>query len=626
MKFLATLFFLLFLVNPSIAQNKDIFIPRNVLKSYQKGIRTFEGKPGKKYWQNYADYFIEAKINPKTRVLTGREEIIYHNRSPYDLTQIVLRTYPDFYKKGRSRDSDISPEAVNDGMEFKSLKVNDVEINTTGQSLNFTRRGTNAFVRLPETLPAGGSIDIQTEWSFIIPNVSQERMGAYDSTSYFVAYWYPQVAVFDDVDGWDVFNYRGTTEFYNDFNNYTVKITMPEGFLVWGTGLVQNLDDLLKPKFLKRIKKAKASDRVIKIVSKEDYAEGSPTISDNYNTWVFKANNVTDFTFGTSDHYLWDMRSVIVNDSTQRRVTVEAVYKEKSNQFYKGAEIAAKSIRYLSTEIPGYPYPYPKMTIFNGQGGMESPMMVNEGSPSTYAGMVSVTSHEIAHTYFPFYMGINERKYAWMDEGWATMLPMEFQKEEGKYDPLASNVRGFSFVAGNELELPMIIPSLYMLGETYRDASYTRPGIAYYYLMDLMGRKNFKKALRNYIVAWHGHHPLPYDFFLSFNNSFGEDLSWFWKPWFFERGYPDLAISNVEESGGTLYVTIEKVGLLPVPIGLNLTFTDGSTKSVWNSAAAWKDGEKKFTIVIPIEKSIKKVEIMKNKIADVNDSNNIWEK
>jgi len=607
-------------------KSQNFYIPRNVLKSYKNDIRTFEGKPGKKYWQNYADYFIEAKINPKTRELTGREEVIYHNRSPYDLTQIILRTYPDHYKKGRQRDTDISPKAVNNGMVFKSLKVNDESINLSGESLNFTRRGTNAFLRLPETLPSGKSIDIQVEWSFIIPNISQERMGAYDSTSFFVAYWYPQISVFDDVDGWDVFNYRGTTEFYNDFNNYLVKITLPEGFLVWGTGTVQNLNDLLKDKFLKRIKKAKTSDKVINIVTKDDYAKGSPTITDNFNTWVFKAKNLTDFTFGTSDHYLWDMRSVIVNDSTQRRVWVEAVYKKESKEFYKAAEIAAKSIRYLSTELPGYPYPYSKMTIFNGRGGMESPMMVNEGSPSTYAGMVGVTSHEIAHTYFPFYMGINERKYAWMDEGWATMLPMEFQKKEGKYDPLASNVRGFSYVAGNELELPMIIPSVYMLGATYRDASYTRPGIAYYYLMDLMGRKEFKKALRNYIKNWHGRHPLPYDFFLSFNNSYGKDLSWFWKPWFFERGYPDLAVENVKESGNNLFITIEKIGLLPVPIGLLLTFEDGSTQTFWNSAEAWKDGNTKTTVVIATNKKIKQVEIIKNKVADVNESNNIWEK
>jgi curved DNA-binding protein CbpA len=623
-KLTLTLFFLTIIFGSfSLAQKTTLFIPRNIKKSYENGIRNYNGTPGAKYWQNKADYFISAEIVPKTRGLNGREEVIYQNNSSDELKKIVFRLYPDYYKKGAPRDDQIAPRAVNDGMVIKSLIINDDTINVASQGGNFLRRGTNATVFLNNPIPPGGKAVIEVEWSFVIPTFSKQRMGAYDSTSFFVAYWYPQIAVYDDVDGWDTYNYGGTVEFYNDFNNYNVEISVPEGFLVWATGKVQNLDELLKPKYLERIKKAEESDSAMHIVTKEDYAKGSPTIEDNYNTWIFKARNVTDFTFGTSDHYLWDMGSVVV-DSNGRRVTVDAAYKEDSGQFYKVCNIAIKSIEYLSKELPGVPFPYPKMTIFNGAGGMESPMMVNEGSSSSYTGQLFVTSHEITHTYFPFYMGINERKYAWMDEGMATMLPYEFQKNNGKFDPLVSNIVGYSNFAGKEIEMPMMIPSVFLFGNAYRMASYGRPGIAYWVLEDMLGKAKFKKALKEYIKRWHGKHPLPYDFFFTFDNVSEKKLDWFWKPWFFERGFPDPAIKKVKTEKGKSEITIVNNGIIPVPVDVVITFSDSTTKKLHYSADVWKN-RNKFKVNLSSKKEIIKVELLSARMPDVEKENNLWE-
>jgi len=464
---------------------------------------------------------------------------------------------------------------------------------------------------------------VGVEWSFYIPFESRMRMGQYDSTSFYVGYWYPQIAVYDDVDGWDKNNYGGTTEFYNDFNNYNVEITVPEGFLVWAAGLNNNIDELLKPEIYERWQKTRTSDEVIRLVTKEDYAEGSPTIEDDFNTWSFTAENITDFTFGTSDHYLWDMCSLIVDSLTGRRTVVDAAYKKESKDFYDVAQIAKESIGFLSTTMPAVPYPYPKLTVFNGSGGMEAPMMVNDGSAGSIAGTVGVTSHEIAHTYFPFYMGINERKYAWMDEGWATMLPMEFQKERGGSDPLPRSVKGFSYSAGKEIELPMMIPSTLMHGRTYRTASYTRPGLAYYFLYDMLGKEKFLKALHLYMERWHGKHPLPYDFFYSFSEGAGENLDWYWIPWFFERGYPDLKVKDVKENRGSFKIIVDKEGSIPVPAALTVTFFDDSEEEIYRTADVWRDNSE-IEIELNSKKRIKRVKIDKDKTPDVNGSNDEW--
>jgi hypothetical protein len=608
----------------SFAQS-SFYIPLNVKKSYESGVRNYDGTPGKKYWQNSAHYIITAEINPATRILRGREEIVYKNNSPDELKKLVFRLYPDYYKKGAPRDDQINPKALTDGVKIYSLVINGDTVDFSAEAKSYRRQGTNLFVFLKNPLPPNSTSVVEAEWSFEIPKYSKQRMGAYDSTSFFVAYWYPQIAVYDDIDGWDVYNYGGTVEFYNDFNNYNVEISVPEGFLVWATGELQNADELLKPKYLRRLEEAMQSDSVVRIVTLKDYEKEKPTVDDDYNTWIFEAKNVTDFTFGTSNHYLWDMGSVVVDEKTGRRVTVDAAYKSDSEEFAKVAKMGLKTVAFLSKELPGVPFPYPKITIFNGGGGMESPMMVNEGASSSYTGQFFVTSHEITHTYFPFYMGINERKYAWMDEGWATMLPIELQAKEGKFNPLEMNAAGFSLFAGSETELPMIIPSVFLFGRTYRSASYGRPGLAYYYLMQTMGKENFKKALKEYIRRWHGKHPLPYDFFFTFNDVAGENLDWFFEPWFCERGYPDVSIDKVEFSENSVNIVVRKDGLLPVPIDLILTFENGSKKEIYKTPVVWKNGNEKLELKIKTSSPPIKVELSTKFIPDVDKSHNLWE-
>ena len=607
-----------------LTAQSSIFIPRNVNESYESGIRNYDGTPGEKYWQNSSEYMLNVEIVPETRMVKGSGAVVYHNNSPDALNKIVVRFYHDIYKKGNARDFQMNEKAINEGMKLERLVINDEEMPLSGDKSRIRRTGTNLLISLENPLESEQSAVFEFEWSFVIPKEGNLRMGTYDSTSFFVAYWYPEIAVYDDIDGWDVYNYTGQTEFYHDFSNYNINITVPENFTVWATGVLQNPDEIFREDILKKYNEARTSDEIINVINEDDYKKGIVTKSGE-NTFNFVAENIEDFTFALSDHYYWDLTSLVVDGATGRRTVVGAAYKKESKDFYEVAEIAKQSIKFFSEEMPGVPYPFPELTVFNGSGGMESPMMVNDGSSGSRAGTVGVTSHEIAHSYFPFYMGTNERKYAWMDEGWATMLPFDFQSRSVENnDPLKRNVMTYSAVAGIEIEMPPMVLSVFLRRNSYRIASYARSGIAYQMLRETLGDELFKKALHTYIERWAGKHPLPYDFFFSFNDAVGEDLSWFWKPWFFEFGYPDLAINNVKVEGNVVTVTVIKKGVIPVPVSV-YAFTDDNEKAeaqISETASVWADGKTSLTLKLQTTKPITKIILGDDHIPDVDKSNN----
>jgi Peptidase family M1 domain len=451
-------------------------------------------------------------------------------------------------------------------------------------------------------------------------------MGAYDSTSFFIAYWYPQISVYDDIDGWDTFDYIGDQEFNNDFSNYDVEITIPNNFAVWSTGILQNHEEVLSEKYLKRYKSAHSSDDIVHIISPRDILNKNIFNSKNENNvWHYKAENVTDFAFAVSNHYLWDATSLIVDKKTKRRVYIAAAYKEESKDFYDVPDITRKALDYYSNELPGIPFPFPGITVYDGgSGGMEFPMMVNDQSTSDYIGAVSLTTHELAHSYFPFYMGINERKYAWMDEGMARFIPYDLIWQLANYDRLAVSVNRYVRLAGKELDMPPITLSILLSGNSYGVASYDRPGIAYYYLRDALGKEKFDKTFREYIKRWNGKHPGPFDFFFTFNSVTGQNLNWYWQPWFFQKGFPDLAIQNVNQKDGNIKIIVRKIGSIPVPIKLILKGNDNKVETIYRSAQIWSDGKDEIEISDSANFKILNVELGSSQIPDINKCNNYF--
>ncbi len=601
---------------------QDNILPLNIKSAFERNTRSVDGNPGINYWQNSADYKIKIKFDAYNKTIDGTETIKYYNNSPDSLNELVIRLYQNFYKSNSARNFQISSESITDGVELKRLKINDQTLILDDYStLEFTN--TNLIVKLSEKIRSNSSTEIVIDWKFTIPSGSPIRFGIYDSTTFLIAYWYPQIAVYDDIDGWDKIDFNGEQEMYNDFNNYDVEVETPDKFVVWSTGVLQNAKEVLSKSILSKFERAHASDSVINIITKDDYETRNIFLSGKEtNVWHFRADNVTDFAFGCSNHYLWDAVSLVPDKNSDRRVLISAAYNSDSKDFYDVARIAKESLEYFSTDLPGVPFPYPSFTVFNGEGGMEYPMIINDGSNTTLAGTVGLTSHEAAHTYFPFYMGINEKKYAWMDEGMAVMLPFKFQSQVEWNDPLGRNATSYAEFAGKELEMPPMIPSILLRSPSYRVASYSKPGVAYHYLQDFLGRDTFRNALQEFMNRWNGKHPIPYDFFNSFNNYLGKDLSWYWKPWFFEFGYPDLGIKSYTLKNNSLELEIEKVGNIPIPIKISLMKDGVSIKVIYKAADVWMNGDKTIKIKLDNPGEFDRIVLGSIQIADVNKENN----
>jgi hypothetical protein len=615
-------------VTAAVYSQSKLYVPRNIVKAYEKGTRSYDGKPGLNYWTNHADYKIQAEVFPKERIVKGTEQIKYYNESPDTLRRIVLRLYQDIMKKGNQRDERISPADLTDGVTIDTLIINGVGIKTKG-SREVNRTATNLIIgNLPNIILPKTSVAIEAKWSVIIPKESRIRMGAYSDSTLYVAYWYPQVSVYDDIDGWDTQEYGGAVEFYNDKNNFDYEITVPNKFLVWGTGVYQNLQDVVKPDIYSRYKEAQESDGVLRIVREEDLINGA-TVNKEKNIWKIKAEGVPDVSFAVSSGYVWDGISAEV-DANGRRVFTDAVFPIKSKGWEEVAPYAKQSVENLSKVWPGVPFPYPKITTFNGEtmggGGMEIPMMTNNGMGYTPASQAGVTFHEIAHTYFPFYMGINERKYAWMDEGWATFFTSALLPNiVSKANEFSGNVLNVGRYMGKEFDTPMVLPSIATRGQLLSFNSYTKASISYFVLQDILGDELFKKALHEYINRWNGKHPIPWDYFFTFNDVAKEDLSWFWKPWYFEQGFPDLAIKSAKIKGNDIDVVVEKIGTVPVPANLIVTYPDGSTEVFKKSASVWRSGNKEVKINFKVKKAIKKIEIDEWTVPDADEKNNVYE-
>jgi len=400
-----------------VVQSQDLFMPLNIKSAYINGTRSMDGFPGVKYWQNRADYRIEVEFEPVNGTISGNEEITYYNNSPDQLTELIIHLFPNIYKKGNAREFEVDPDDESNGVSIYQILIDGKNIHLREQTEYI-----HNDIRLNLPLPLGPDeqIQITIDWQYTVNKNSHMRTGRVDSTSYFIAYFFPRIAVYDDIDGWNILKYSGRSEFYNDFGNFELSVTVPQHYLVWATGMLQNPEEVLMQKYQQRLQTALNSDKIIHIIDSTESQKGNITAIKDKNIWRFMAENVSDVAFAVSDHYLWDASSLVVDKNSGRRVLIDAAYNKYSRDFYQVAKIAREAIDFMSNRIPGVPFPYPNETVFNGLDEMEYPMMVNNISVSDPGYLIKLTSHEIFHSYFPFYMGINETKYAWMDEGWAS--------------------------------------------------------------------------------------------------------------------------------------------------------------------------------------------------------------
>ncbi len=609
------LLLLIFSVTSTFAQNK-IFIPKEIAAAYKKQSRSKNGKPGPEYFQNSANYTLDAEFNPIDGKLTANGKIKYFNNSQDTLNKIVLMLYPNLYKKGFGRKVVIKPEDIGNGLEIDWVR------SAEGREMKTQIHGTHLIIILDQKLSPKQSISFDIAWGYNFPMKTLIREGRYLDSSYFVAYWYPHIVVYDDIYGWDMHHYNGEQEFYNDFADYEINLKVPGNYLMWASGELQNPKEVYSDFVISKLSTAYQSDDIINIVNKGNIEKRKFTTDGDYHIWKFSAKSLTDFAFALSSNYLWDATSVVIGN---KRVKVNAVYNPNSADFHEVASLSAQSLKLLSEKVMHFDYPYPQLTAFNGHYGMEFPMMINDGDGSNPSETIFITAHEIAHTWFPFIVATNENRYAWMDEGLVTYLPKKVEdilSEEENYRSLSKILNSYSYYAGTKSDLPIMIPSDQLIGRTYMYISYNRSAIAFYILEDILGTDTFKRCMTEFINRWSGKHPTAYDLFFTFEDISGRNLNWFWKPWFFSFGYADLGIEGVNQKGKKHFVTIEDVGGFPTPIYLKLLFDDGSEQLVYRSANIWEDGKKTIEIEIESSKEIKTISIDHLYSPDGNRDNN----
>jgi hypothetical protein len=605
-----------------VSYSQDLFMPRDIQKAFKKGTRSADGKPGKNYWQNYGRYAINITATPPGRTIKGSETITYINNSPDTLRNVNIKLYLNIHKPGAPRNGGASPDYLTSGVHIDAYAVNGQKMQWPSGRTQFT----NQQLRLPKALMPGDSVSFAFDWHYEI-SLQSNREGMIDSTTYYLAYFYPRVAVYDDYNGWDRINFMDSHEFYSDFNDYTISINVPKNYIVWGTGGLQNASSVLQPNFAKRFNESLTADQIIHVATKEDLAAKNITVQNDFNTWQFKANNIPDVAFGLSDHYVWDAASVVVDSKTNRRASVQAAYNDTAKDYHQMVDFGIHSLKWFSGKWPGIPYPYEKMTVFQGYADMEYPMMANNSTFDDPVFSRFVAEHEIAHTYMPFYMGINETRYGFMDEGWATTFELligydDLGKERAEESFKQFRVQGFTRGNASDLQIPIITPGDALTGAGFGSNMYGKAALGYLAMKDLLGDDLFKKCLHEYMNRWNGKHPLPWDFFNTFNSASGKNLNWFWNNWFFSPGYIDFALEEVKKSSTGYTVSIKNNGGFFAPVDLLIKYSDGSSETKHLTPAAWEKNEKQATMAVATKKKIESVQLKTGIFMDADESTN----
>ena len=613
-------------------------------RAVERGTRTRTGRPGPRYWTQYARYRLQAELDPATKQLTGRGTVRYENRSPDTLGTVFVHLYPNLFAPGAMRNG---PTPVTGGVTLTRVAAQGTVLaEVAGDSVGYAISGTRMRLRLPRPLAPGDAAELEFGWHYPVPPDGAPRTGT-DGEIFYVAYWYPQLAVYDDVGDWQIDPYMGNAEFYMGYADYDVSLTVPAGWLVAATGELQNPGDVLSAQTRARLADARRSGDVVHVVAAADRGAGLATAAGDRGTltWRFTARNVRDFAWGTSDKYLWDATRALARDSAGRRGPVDTVM---IHSFYRpervawawnqSARYARHSIEFLSRYL--WPYPYSHMTAVDGVrscSGMEYPMMTCIGGRRDTLSLYSVTVHEIAHMWFPMQVGSDEQRHAWMDEGLTRFNQAQAMREffngydleriaRGQYLDLARRSEGVS-TPGTEGEVELLRHGdLYPAGSpAYGIASYAKMATNLASLRALVGDDVFLRAYREYGRRWVNKHPQPYDLWNTFNDVTGQDLSWFWRTWFHETWTLDQAVAGVDASGDSVAIVIEDRGLAPMPARVAITREGGAVERAEVPVSVWLAGARRHTLRVAGTPHVTRVEIdPEERFPDVDRANNAW--
>jgi hypothetical protein len=594
-----------------------------------RGTRTRSGRPGPGYWQQWAEYRLAARLDTAAKRITGRGSVRYVNRSPDTLRVVFFHLYQNLFAPDGIR-NEIVP--VTGGMELGRVAVGGRDLTRLAPgdtAAGYAIVATMLRIRPREPLPPGGAADFEFSWTYTVPPDGAPRSGQ-DGEVFFIAYWYPQAAVYDDVGGWQIDPYMGNAEFYMGYGDYDVALTVPEGLLVAATGTLENAAEVLTPGTRQRLAQARRSPAVVRVVGEAERGAGRATARgrDGTLTWRFRARGVRDVAWAASARYVWDAARVLVGARPDTTL-VAALYRPGARTWDQAARYARHSVEFLSRYL--WPYPYPHMTVVDGIascGGMEYPMMTCIGGSRDTLGLYGVTVHEIGHMWFPMQVGSDEKRYAWQDEGLTRFNQSQAMREFFPgYDREAIARRGYLglALAGGEVEI-MRHGDLYPFGTpAYGVASYEKTTVVLAMLRALIGEDAFLRAYREYGRRWTGKHPQAEDFFHAFADVTGRDLTWFWRSWMFETWTLDQAVGGVAAAGDSLEIVVEDRGLVPMPVPLAVTRADGRVERLEIPVEVWLAGARRHALRVAGAASVTRVEIdPEGAFADADRTNQVW--
>ena len=537
--------------------------------------RTASGAPGPKYWQQRADYDIKATLDEKNLMLHGAETITYFNNSPDVLTYIWLQLdenehsttknagYPDGSSLGRGMSpamiDNLEEAKTDNGLGVNILKITDL----LGAKLKYTVNKTMMRVELPTALKPGQKFAFKVDWNYKITD--RMTVGGRGGFEFFpedgnhlftMAQWYPRLAVYSDFQGWQHHQFTGRGEFALTFGNYKVAITVPSDHVVMATGACQNYPAVLSPAQLARWNKAQTSAEPVEVVTLEEAKKAEKTKATTQKTWVFNAENVRDFAFGSSRKFIWDALAANVEG---KKVMCMSAYGKEAYGLYRpfSSKAVAHTIKTYSKFT--IPYPYPVAQSIEASNGMEYPMICfNYGrtekdgtyTEATKNGMLGVIIHEVGHNFFPMIVNSDERQWSWMDEGLNTYV--EYLTEE-LYDNKFPSRRGPAFAIADYMKLPKDQLEPIMTNSEniiqFGPNAYAKPATGLNILREtIMGRDLFDYAFKEYSRRWAFKHPTPADLFRTIEDASAEDLDWFWRGWFYSIDPVDIAIDTVKHA------------------------------------------------------------------------------
>ena len=658
MNFRSAGLFILFycFINSVIAQKNEesIFNPhelfaQNFFTKNGNEFRSANGAPGGKFWQNRADYNLHATIDTLASTLTCVETISYTNNSPDALSSLWLQLDQNIYRKdARSnfftssfRRNKSADKQHTDGYQFETITI---EYKGKIIKANYIVNDTRMQIRLPNSLSSKEKIDIHIKYHYAIPGNFGGRTDFFSTKNgkiYEIAQWYPQMCVYDDLLGWNTLPFLGSGEFYCEYGNFDYTVTLPAGMIVAGSGELQNEKEVLTGTQIERLNAARKSDKTIMIRTEKEVDNETPGGGNTkLVSWHFKMNNTRDVAFGASKAYMWDAARVNLPEGKKAlAMSVYPVESEGENAWGRATEYLKKSIEYFSAKWFVYPYPV-AVNEAGRAGGMEYPGIVFDGIYDKSGELYWVTAHEIGHNWFPMIVGSDERRNAFMDEGFNTFIDVyaadEFNngeyapKRDGEYAPGKGNPADEIVPWLKDPEAPTIMTRADQFTEKYRHPiEYFKPAFGLVLLREvILGHDRFDYAFKKYIEHWAYKHPSPDDFFRTIDNEAGEDLSWFWKEWFYHNWQLDLAIQSASYSDGDakngIDITIANLQKMAMPCTLEAVLKDGSKQDLQLPVETWLQGN---THIIHLQTTQPVDSVIidpENKLPDNNRTNNEW--